>query len=89
MVARDLDVDYRAGGDSSGEEDGGEFDLSSGQWLVCALKTFGRGRTMRFSSVRRIARPASTFPTVRDISIVGGRGLDTRGWIDWSCGGEL
>lgn len=27
---------------------------------------------MRFSSVRRIARPASTFPTVRDISIVGG-----------------
>lgn len=26
---------------------------------------------MRFSSVRRMARPASTFPTVRDISIVG------------------
>lgn len=48
---------------------------------------------MRFSSVRRIARPASTFPTVRDISIVGGgEGLGARGWPDWSCrreGGEL
>lgn len=36
---------------------------------------------MRFSSVRRIARPASTFPTVRDISIVGGG--------DWVRGVEL
>lgn len=37
---------------------------------------------MRFSSVRRMARPASTFPTVRDISIVGGGGLGACGWID-------
>lgn len=29
MVARDLDIDYRAGGDASGEEDRGKFDLGS------------------------------------------------------------
>lgn len=29
MVARDLDIDYGARGDASGEEDRGKFDLSS------------------------------------------------------------
>ena len=38
-----------------------------------SMEMFGRkskGRTNRLSSVRRTATPASTLPTVRDMSIV-------------------
>lgn len=44
---------------------------------------------MRFSSVRRIARPASTFPTVRDMSIVGGGGIGCAGVELIRARGEL
>lgn len=46
MVARDLDIDYGAGGDASGEEDRGKFDLSSGvsSWLSLS-GLFGGGGT--------------------------------------------
>lgn len=72
MVARDLDVDYGPGGDASGEENGGEFDLAG--LVVVVLGDGGGGLTMRFSSVRRMARPASTLPTVSDMSIFRGGG---------------
>ena len=71
-------VDYGTGGYRGGKENGGEFDLWIGERLLVELvlgRNYGAnggegGFTRRLSSVRRTATPASTLPTVRDISIL-------------------
>lgn len=82
-VAGDCDVDYRAGGYGGGEKNGGKFDLR--ELSVRGVKgVLGgglmerplEGLTRRLSSVRRTATPASTLPTVREMSILVGMRRD-------------
>jgi len=71
VVAGDGYVDYAAGGYGGGKEDGGEFDLEKVLVGSLGVKVHGMGeQTRRLSSVNRTATPASTLPTVRDMSIV-------------------
>lgn len=80
MVARDSDVDYAAGGDVVGEEDGWEFDLSPSVAVsvchhvpsACATVVVqAREPTSRLSSVKSTATPASTLPTVKETNMMG------------------
>ena len=70
MVSSDGDVDDATGGDGWREEDRGEFDLKR-RAGVSEWEWEGRGElTSLLSSVKRTATPASTLPTVREISIL-------------------
>lgn len=83
MVARDCYVDNAAGRNGRGKKNGWKFDLMlqisridvlGGKGVAALklrLKLRIRGkRTNLLSSVRRTATPASTLPTVREMSIL-------------------
>ena len=70
VVAGDGDVDDGAGGDVGREEDGGEFDLWGWWFSLISGSVVVVLRTSLLSSVRRTATPASTLPTVREMSMM-------------------
>ena len=70
MVPRNCDIDNGARRYGGREEYRGELNLEGGLAFTYVVEIDSQGRTSRLSSVKRTATPASTLPTVSDISIV-------------------